>query len=217
MIEDAPPQPPLRERSARVTLSRTWELELFISGATVFALLQAPALVDRWWAHTDPHLAGGANAVGFIAYYYAKLILYTLIATFVSHLITRAYWVALVGVHSVFPHGVRWEELKYGPAFEATFRKRLPSLEDSIRRIDDLSSLLFAGGAFVLLMFVLSIVFVGIGGALSVGISQLLFGGRHIRYVAFVLLGILALVPTAAKSVDRWRGRNAPPAQRRGA
>ena len=47
-------------------------------------------------------------------YQYVKLILYTLISCFILHLCTRAYWVGLIGLETVFPHGVRWEDTPTG-------------------------------------------------------------------------------------------------------
>lgn len=205
-------EPVGNERAARVTLSRTWELELFISGATVFALLQAPAVVDGWWARTEPHLAGGADMAAFFAYYYAKLILYTLISTFIIHLVTRAYWVALVGLHSVYPNGVRWEELRFGPAFLTTYRERLPSLESAIRRVDDISSLLFSGGAVVLLMFLMSVLLVASLGLFGLVAAKLFFGGQHADTIAGVCLFVLMLIPIIGRSVDATRGKKEPDA-----
>ena len=38
--------------------SPTWELELFLSGALVFATLQLPAVVDHFFHGLEPHVAG---------------------------------------------------------------------------------------------------------------------------------------------------------------
>lgn len=202
---------PGRGRSENVNLSRTWELELFISGATVFALLQASGVVDDWWARTDPHLADPASMGAFFAYYYAKLMLYTLIATFLIHLVARAYWVAMIGLHSVFPGGVRWDELKLGPAFLETYRSRLPSMENSIRRLDDVSTLLFVGGAVVLLTFGFSVVLVVALGALALLISSVFLGGSHVVAVGTVLLIVVSTVPAIGKAIDAARGRKRGP------
>src|SRR5688500_6169378 len=80
-------------RKTAAAYDRTWELELLISGAVVFALLQFPSALDRWFWRVDPHLVGAAEESAFFVYFYSKLIVYTLVATFVVHLCSRAYWV----------------------------------------------------------------------------------------------------------------------------
>ena len=113
----APPAPIITypETSKHEPAVRPWELELLISGAVVFSLLQVPGVVDGLFAHVQVHLAERAHFGAFMLYTYVKLILYTLISCFILHLGTRAYWVGLIGLETVFPHGVRWEDTSYGP------------------------------------------------------------------------------------------------------
>ena len=79
----------------------TWEMELLISGATIFGLLQLPELIDRAYLTTlnlsPPDYSGLINPL----WMYAKFALITLVATFIAHLCLRGYWVALVGLDSV--------------------------------------------------------------------------------------------------------------------
>src|SRR5690349_17536070 len=107
--------------------SPTWELELLISGAVLFALFQIPSLLNGLFAHLEPHATTAIMAVLLLVQIYVKAIVYALIAAFVVHLIARAYWVGLVGLHSVFPNGVRWEEFKSGPVTLEVYKKRLVS------------------------------------------------------------------------------------------
>ena len=204
-------QQPAREREAQVDLSRTWELELFISGATVFALLQLPGGMDRWWDRTEPQLIGNAQLAAFFAYYYGKLILYALISTFVLHLAARAYWVGLVGLHSVFPGGIRWDRLLAGPYNRRVAEERTASLAPMIRSTDDFSSLLFASGAVIVLIFVYSVAMVVVFGLFALAISNLFFGGRHLAlgFAAGVLL--FAGTPGILRGVDKARGDRIPP------
>src|SRR3954470_4301452 len=95
--------------------SPTWELELFLSGAFVFAMFQLPGLIEHVFTRIQPHATETVYLVVFDLSLYAKAIAFTLIAMFVVHLVTRAYWVALMGLHSVFPRGIKWDELKVGP------------------------------------------------------------------------------------------------------
>src|SRR3954469_2837672 len=89
--------------------SPTWELELLISGAVLFALFQIPPVLNGFFARIEPHATTAVMSALLFVELYLKAIVYALIASFVVHLIGRAYWVGLVGLHSVFPKGVRWE------------------------------------------------------------------------------------------------------------
>ena len=137
----------------------TWELELLVSGAVLFGLFQLAGALDGCIAAREPHtgLIGtfvvlGGGLLGLTA-------LYTLIVCFVVHLALRAYWVALVGVQSVFPGGPRWERLRqHGPIQTSLLRARVRPLPEFIGRVDNAASIVFAGG----FVFAVS----GIAGAL---------------------------------------------------
>lgn len=81
----------------------TWEVELLISGLAVFAMLQLPSwLGDRFLAllpRFDSNWAGALN----IVYMYLAVAAVILAVTFALHLLLRAHWIALVGMHSVYP------------------------------------------------------------------------------------------------------------------
>jgi len=107
MSYDASPYDPEMKEAGQLT-SPTWELELFLSGAFVFATFQLPGLIESAYSRVAPHVTDTMDFVVFNGVLYAKAIAFTLIAMFSIHLVMRAYWVALMGLHSVFPKGIRW-------------------------------------------------------------------------------------------------------------
>jgi hypothetical protein len=70
----------------------TWEIELLISGATVFALMQLPGLLDRAYQQLLAQVGASMAQLLLIAYIYFKAATLVLIATFILHLGLRAYW-----------------------------------------------------------------------------------------------------------------------------
>ena len=91
----------------------TWELEMLVSGAVLVGLVQVAPLIDHAWLTLVPRLGTRtASMEAGLAYALLKGALYALLATFVVHLLSRAYWVALVGLDSVFPRGIRWETVR---------------------------------------------------------------------------------------------------------
>ncbi len=75
----------------------TWKVELLLSGALVFSMLQVPGLLDDIVFALRPRMADSLNYGVFMLYFYLKVTSYALIATFVLHLASRAVWVAALG------------------------------------------------------------------------------------------------------------------------
>lgn len=189
-----PAEPPQPERFAH-GLRQTWELELVISGAVAFALLQLPATVETAYERLDPHLADSLAGGAFIVYYYAELTLYTLIATFMTHIIARAYWVGLVGLEAVYPQGPRWDQTTSGPISRDFYQKRLPTLPSLIDRVDDFCSTIFSFSFLIVFIFLGSVFWAGLLGGVAFGISRLFFGGEHLGSIFRILAGLF-LIPT---------------------
>ncbi len=140
----------------------TWEMELLVSGATVFGLMQLPSLADRL-------LFGFYNASNFAVasltpslWIYVKFSLLTLIATFVVHLCLRGYWVALVGLNSVYPQGFRWDRMKtkLGPHYLQTSRELAGDIGTLIERADNRASIVFGLGFGMAMMMLMPMVLV---------------------------------------------------------
>lgn len=72
--------------------SPTWELELLISGAVLFALFQIPPLLNSFFARLEPHTTTATIGALLFVQLYVRAIVYALIASFVVHLIGRADW-----------------------------------------------------------------------------------------------------------------------------
>ncbi|HYW12887.1 MAG TPA: hypothetical protein VE871_13095 [Longimicrobium sp.] len=193
---------------------RPWELELLISGALVFSLLQLPGHADTWFGGVRPHLGVGTFVGVFMAYMYVKLILYTLITCFVLHLSMRAYWVGLIGLESVFPAGARWDDSNYGPVMKELYRERLGRLQPRIDAADRFCSILFPLAFTVVMLFCFSVAMAAVAGGLAFGISRLLFGGEHLLRVLMVIGFLSALFPTVTWIADRRYGARVEPGSR---
>ncbi|HLM69593.1 MAG TPA: hypothetical protein VK358_18770, partial [Longimicrobium sp.] len=203
----APPETVFPETSPHEPAVRPWELELLISGALVFSLLQAPGYVDAWFSGVRPHLGEQTHLGVFMLFMYVKLILYTLIACFVLHLSMRAYWVGLIGLESVFPAGVRWEDSTYGPVMTEVYREKMGRLQSKIDAADRFCSILFPLAFTVVMLFFFSVGIMLVGGGLAFGLSRLLWGGEHFSRVFMAIFGVALLVPLATWIADSRYGR----------
>jgi len=130
----------------------TWEVELLLSGALVFSMMQVPALLDDALFAARPRISGGMQSTLIMLYFYLKMTSYALIGTFVLHLSSRAIWVAALGLRSVYPDGVIWEKFANRPVYRDYAKRTTPTLDEMIDHADNRASLVFAFGLLLVLM-----------------------------------------------------------------
>ncbi len=189
-----------------VRTTPTWEVELLISGIAVFAMLQLPGWLDDALLRLAPRFDANWDTPLQIMHMYLKSAALILATTFSIHLLLRARWIALVGMHSVYPEGVRWENLKMGPIQREVESGRFKDAAAAIDGADNRATTVFAMGvmlASILLLLSLMI-------ALSFGVAMaalLLAGFRPAGKDVFGLCAALIMAPfLAAMMVDRRFG-----------
>ncbi|BCT94097.1 hypothetical protein LYSHEL_31240 [Lysobacter helvus] len=145
----------------------TWEVELLISGVAVFAMLQLPDLLDRMILESAPRFIDRWAKLLWLVYIYAKSAALILAATFVIHLLLRARWIALVGMLSIYPRGVDWNNFQLGPNAREIEAQRLGRMEDAIDRADNRATMVFALGVVLasILCMITLVVAVMLGAA----------------------------------------------------
>lgn len=176
----------------------TWEVELLISGVAVFAMLQLPGWLDNQMFALMPRLDADLAGAGLSLYLYLKSAALILAVTFALHLLLRAHWIALVGMHSVYPDGVRWERLRMGPVQRELEQRQHGSAGDSIERADNRATVVFAIGVMLasrllqisLLVTVLFAII--LAGASLAGVQANLFLVFSICFAAIILVILLA-------------------------
>ncbi|WP_449426238.1 hypothetical protein, partial [Rhodanobacter lindaniclasticus] len=190
----------------------TWEVELLISGVAVFAMLQLPGWLDDRIFALLPRFDGDWAGMLTTLYVYLKSAAVILAITFMLHLTLRAYWIALVGMHSVFPSGVRWDGLRIGPIRRALEQQRTGPASGTIERSDNRATVVFALG--VMLGSVLLIVSL-VAGVLFAVIAALQWAtGLRIHFtMVLTIVGSVCLLPyLLAHLLDRRFGASLDPA-----
>lgn len=145
----------------------TWEVELLISGVAVFAMLQLPGWLNERLMFLLPRFEEGWRGSLVVVFSYSMGAAVILAATFALHLLLRAYWIALVGMHSVYPDGIRWERLRMGPIEREVMQRRDGDFAAMVERADNRASVVFATGValamilLVLTMLVMTVFAVG--------------------------------------------------------
>lgn len=190
---------------------RSGEVELLISAALLFGLLQLPGRMQGWWEGVSPTLPGNVSVLVFLVYFYVRVMVVTLLTGFALHLVARAYWVGLVGLDSVFPEGIDWDRVKYGPIAKDVYRERMKKLPAMIRSADNFGSLIFSVAFLIIIMFVFSIVFGSVFGAVSWAISRWLLPGVQAATILVVMAIVLGTLPGLAIGLEKLRGERLDP------
>lgn len=203
MSEQPDPQP-TASSVERLRLPRrttpTWEIELLISGALVFSLFSLRQPLEDYFAGSLPVATKVVEPLVVYSYVYSKLVLFVLLITFVLHLTARARWVALVGVHSIYPKGPNWDNLGGGPLSKRLTRRDTADIDEAIERADNLASLIFGYGMLaatmsLMIMMVSMIVF-------SV-MAVMRWAGMPEQYET-PLIVLMALVMILAVPLDKY-------------
>jgi hypothetical protein len=202
--------PPADPNAVPRDTSPTWQSELLLSGGVVFALFQLPPLIDAGMAYFRPRVGEGGLQLLIFLFLYGKVVVLALIVAFTLHLALRAVWIALVGLHSVFPNGVDWSRIRSGPHGLAASQRNHVPLPRLIDRTDNVSTMVFGLGALVAMMGAS----IGAMTLLLVGLAsmvRLLVGpGISIDTTLFALMGLLLGPLMLAQVVDRLFGHRIP-------
>jgi hypothetical protein len=146
MTDPAPP--PADDSASRLPrhTTPTWEVELLISGVAVFAMLQLPGWLDDRFFFLSRRFDSDWLQPLQMVYIYLESAALILAGTFLLHLLLRAQWIALVGMHSVFPEGIRWERLRMGPVQREVEAEQYPGRDATIDRADNRATIVFSFG-----------------------------------------------------------------------
>ena len=213
MIEpETPPTMPGNADRIPAHTTPTWEVELLISGVAVFAMLQLPGWLDDRFFALIPRFDQGWVTTLTILFVYLKSAALILAITFILHLILRAHWIALVGLHSVFPDGVRWDRLRMGPVRRACEQQRLAPATVAVERSDNLATVVFAMGvmlgSLMLTITLIAAVVFAIAGALQRA------AGTNFNFAPLlaIAVAVLTLPLLVAHLLDRRFGGELPAA-----
>ena len=204
MSEKSPLQAPANHLSGRTT--PTWEIELLLSGATVFALVQFAGALPEWGGYLLPRLGPLWQQVLGLGLVYFQCGVILLCVAFVLHLFMRAYWVALVGMDSVYPGGLKADRLRGGPVGRDLLLSRWVPMPEQIEAADNRASVVFGMGIGLARMMV-TITLVG-SALLLVSLGLAALAGQAEQASTWVVYVFsLSLLPyLLVLMIDRYLG-----------
>lgn len=185
-------------------------MELLLSGALVFSMLQLPEILESALMRLMPMFSLGVSTALIIVGLYLRAGLFALCFAFIAHLAIRAYWVALIGVNSVFPGKPDWSKSWSSPIGKRVAAEVWVPMEQRIEAADNLASVVFAVGiACVIMMLSLSVlisVMIASGTVLTA-----LTDGRISSFTGFLISGALPLtLALIGPTIDQMLGKKLP-------
>ena len=114
----------------------SWQLELLISGFTIFLLIGGwgPVADLEYDLIVLKGTATGANSMSFL-YHVLRTAYLSLLACLLIHVVLRGVWIAAIGLRSVSGE-IDYDQLHYQPRFVDRLRRRLGSFDDYIERME---------------------------------------------------------------------------------
>ena len=204
------PMPHLPQGDPASSLPRhttpTWEVELLISGVALFAMLQLPGWLDDKLFALQPRFGAGWEMPVLMIYLYLKSAAVILAVTFALHLLLRAQWIAIVGMHSVFPDGIRWDRLRMGPVRREVEMRHYGSAAASTDRADNRATILFSIGVMLASNLLLIIVLLVVAFALALAVAKFLGLGVDVGSLFVYCVVVLMLPALVLNVIDRRFG-----------
>ena len=185
-----------QEEKLRELTTQSWNLELVISGAALFATLQLPDLLDVAFDYIRYNLisqtVGMQGLLPTMAYSMMKATCYVLFLAFLANFVMRAFWVGLVGLLAVYPTGIHYDRIPFSTKYaQNRMAAELGSLEGYILRLDRRCNIVFA----VAFLFVFILILVAFSYLLIILIYSVLHPIIPIEYwgsIKFVTYGLFA-------------------------
>jgi hypothetical protein len=163
-----------QEEKLRELTTQSWNLELVISGAALFAVLQLPDLLDEAFDYFRYNLmsqtAGMQGLFPSMAYSMIKATCYVLFMAFLTNFVMRAFWVGLVGLLAVYPTGIHYDRIPFTTKYaQDKMAAKLGSLDGYILRLDRRCNIVFA----VAFLFVFGLIVIALSYLLTVLVYSL--------------------------------------------
>lgn len=98
----------------KLIMENSWELELLISGGAIFSLFQLSGNWVQWFESTVEFTAFLGQDIILII---GTLGLELLKIGFITHILFRAFWLAMVCANYVYPNGIKKEKIKWKKPF----------------------------------------------------------------------------------------------------
>ena len=132
----------------------SWQLELLVSGFTIFLLQLAYQEIGDYSDSFEFHHQSGSIffTISVLLLYIVSICTLVLIVNLVLHLSLRGFWIGAIGLRSVGA-GIDYHRLNYTEFFTNKLKKSMVSMDDLIIRLDKVCSVIFSFTFLIIFLF----------------------------------------------------------------
>ncbi len=184
----------------KVLQENSWELELLISGGAIFSLLQFSTFYIEWIQEVKmTNHFPGAGMLLMVGMLGIKI----LTLGFTLHLISRAFWIAIVCINFVYPSGIKHDKIKWQSPFKVKLKGQF-DLKDQIIKVDQVcGTIMFttivAAFSLIGLAFAIGLIFFARAmfgdNILVLILSNTLLIALFLYFIDFLFFGFLRKIP----------------------
>ncbi len=132
----------------------SWNLELLISGFSIFLLFQGREMIEELLNQLNVHyIPGPFKGTMLILFIICYLGSNVLIFNLILHILLRGFWIGAIGLSSVV-NKRDFSTLRYTEKFTNRLNQKVPPLERLIVRLDNFCSTIFAFTFLIVLMLI---------------------------------------------------------------
>lgn len=129
----------------------SWQLELLISGFSIFGIYQARTLIADLDFARNGYFDDGSAWLGLVVFIFKKgwLIFFL---NLLIHVIMRGLWIGAIGLRYVSEE-IEYDKFQYSDIFTRFLKKSVGSYDDFIERLEKACSVIFAYTFLLFLLF----------------------------------------------------------------
>ncbi len=171
----------------------SWNLELLISGFSIFGLFKAKEfLADKGALFFANDIVSNSLMAFFQAFYLlVNTSVYIFIGFLLLHIFFRGLWIGAIGIRYVSGE-IEYEKFKYNSNITNYLKKRIGSFDDYILKLEKISSIIF-GYTFLIILFMCSVCFYFIITALVNICSSKLLADTAFNFISYTILPIILI------------------------
>jgi len=128
----------------------------------------------------------------------------------------RGYWIALVGLGSVYPAGIRWDRLRIGPHLRAISESLSPTMAARVEAADNRATRVFGVGTGLAFSILVPMAMVVVSLVVYLAVAGATGSPRHGLTAFWIFFGVSFAPFVLLFLVDRAVGARLDPARRAG-
>lgn len=188
---------------------RSFELEMLISGASLFIFSRVPGYTEVMaeWGLASPVVM--LRVLVLLLANFLTAISYIVLLNLGTHLLLRAFWLGILGVHSVYPKGPNLDKISGGPLFKAYYHDKIGNLPNLAHKLDAICRQVYGLTTTVIFYIFYSLFLAAVVAGLS-SISRLFFEDGELAFVSifaglyFLVFGPYLLVYLIDYASGKW-------------